>query len=924
MQVLLQRFLLIYLPIVGVITLVVLFLAHLDKQAELQRIDGVEKSHIEIAKSHIIQDVEGLDSDLRVIANLQLLRRFLNTGGPELREELEQFFLVFCKVKHRYDKIRYLDASGQEIIRINFNNGKPSIVPQDKLQNKASRYFFQDAFGLNRGEIYVSPLDLNIEAGQVETPYKPTIRLGTPVFDSAGHKRGIILLNFLGDYLLTDFRNEIQAGNHGGMLLNRDGFWLSNDHQAEEWGFMLDKSERRFGSDYPDEWHSISNSEAGSLHTEKGLFVYSTVRPLLLNQHSSTGSDAVNGPSLEQLSPEDYYWKIVTFIPQATLSQAAFYNQPGKQVLLAVLYLSFALAAFIVANVTLNRKRAEQVLIQLRQDTEAAMLAKNEVLIKSCRELEIQRLKAETASRVKSEFLSNMSHEIRTPMNGVLGMLDILRDTQMSREQADLVDTAANSAEALLVIINNILDFSKLEAGKIDLEYIKFNLPSLVEEVCSLQAGLAHAKGLELICFLPVELDVYWKGDPTRIRQILINLIGNAVKFTEQGEISVTVQAYQIQNVGTSLRFEVRDTGIGISPETQARLFQAFTQADSSTARRFGGTGLGLSISKTLVELMGGAIGVESQPGTGSCFWFNLPLQPVEQDQIAPPIINLAGKRALLVDDNANNRAILEHYLNNWGIRVSSTDQASTALSLLQTAAQHQEAFDILLLDLHMLDMDGLELARQISQIPAIANTPRLLLSSGGLGSEAERKALGIYQCLLKPVRQSQLFDAIANALSVAEQVPAAAPQTNTDVQNVHEDGQDYSGKRILVVEDNRINQKVVLAMLARFQLKPDLAENGQQALELLLNNKYDLVLMDCQMPVMGGYEATTILREREQAANNIRTPVIALTAHATPEARETCLAAGMDDYLSKPISRNELSEILEQWLKPPADVPSV
>lgn len=518
------------------------------------------------------------------------------------------------------------------------------------------------------------------------------------------------------------------------------------------------------------------------------------------------------------------------------------------------------------------------------------------------------------AAQTKSAFLSHMSHEIRTPMNGVLGMLDILKDTEMSREQCDLVETATNSAEALLEIINDILDLSKLEAGKIEIEYIKFDLPSLVEEVCLLQAGRAYAKGLELNCFLPVDFPVYWEGDPTRIRQVLTNLIGNAVKFTEHGEVSVKVIVLPSLESAVSLRFEVMDTGIGITPETKERLFQAFVQADSSTSRRFGGTGLGLSISKNLVELMEGLIGVESEAGKGACFWFSLPLKPVKQNLTQPPIFDLSGKRMLLVDDNSTNRAILEHYLKHWGVAVHSVDNAQAGLAALIVAAQNADPFDMLLSDLHMPGMDGLALAQAIGKIPSIADTPRLLLSSGGLMSEAERKALGFAQSLLKPVRQAQLFDAIVSALQLSTQLPDTMDRR---VINQDKDAfPDYSGKKVLIAEDNQVNQKVVLALLAKFQLKPDLAENGQAALELLAKHSYDLVLMDCQMPVMDGYEATRLLREREMSiADTSRTPVVALTAHATTEARETCLTAGMDDYLSKPFNRTALKEMLTRWL---------
>lgn len=521
--------------------------------------------------------------------------------------------------------------------------------------------------------------------------------------------------------------------------------------------------------------------------------------------------------------------------------------------------------------------------------------------------LEASRDAAEQATKTKAEFLANMSHEIRTPMNGVLGMLDILKDTDMTHEQEDLVETAANSAESLLTIINDILDFSKLEAGKIEIEHIEFNLPTLVEEVCALVSSRAHAKGLELNCYLPPSLPRCWHGDPTRIRQVLTNLIGNAVKFTDQGEVSVKVIELEVASEITTLRFEVKDTGIGMSPEGQARLFQPFSQADSSTARRFGGTGLGLSISKNLVDMMKGMIGLESALGQGTCFWFALPLQPCNS-AILTPVADLKGKRALIVDDNATNRKILHHYLQHWGVVVSEEDNAPDALVEMEAAVKRGAAYDILLSDLHMPDMDGYALARAIAKNPAIADTPRLLLSSGGLGDEANKLAMGFAQSLLKPVRQSQLFEAIANAL----QAPVQKVVDNT---KSGEGLSDYHLKRILVAEDNKVNQKVILAMLGKFQNKPDLAENGQEALDLIKLQRYDLILMDCQMPVLDGYEAVRILRGQELAGHGARIPVVALTAHAAVGEREKCLSAGMDDFLSKPISRPELAKTLARWL---------
>ncbi len=550
----------------------------------------------------------------------------------------------------------------------------------------------------------------------------------------------------------------------------------------------------------------------------------------------------------------------------------------------------------------------ESRLLMLTQVGELLALAilqeQAKVSLENARDLAMQ------TALAKSEFLANMSHEIRTPMNGVLGMLDLLRDTNMSSTQWDLLDTAHSSAESLLAILNDILDFSKLEAGKLEVERISFNLTMLVGDVCALLAGRAHAKKLELNCFIPFDMPPYWQGDPNRIRQILTNLIGNAIKFTEHGEVSVTVTHTHSTEELDILRFEIRDTGVGIAPDVQTRLFQPFSQAESSTARRFGGTGLGLSISKNLVELMGGTVGLESTLGQGTCFWFTLPLVLSEGAKIHIPPSDNVGKRVLVVDDNATNRTILRHYLTHWGFIAGQADNGREALIELEQAIVDGVPYDLALLDMHMPEMDGLTLARIMTETPMLSKIPRILLSSGGLIGDVERQKLGFAQSLLKPVRQSQLFDTIAIALHSSEQVTSVKVKLETPIPS-------YLGKKLLVVEDNKVNQKVIIGMLAKFQLIPDIADNGQLALDTLAQNTYDLVLMDCQMPVLDGYQATSELRKLEIQSGLTHQTVVALTAHAIAGEREKCLAAGMDDYLTKPISRNSLAEVLARWLSP-------
>lgn len=655
-----------------------------------------------------------------------------------------------------------------------------------------------------------------------------------------------------------------------------------------------------YAMSHPDEMIPIVQQYGSQKTAEHLRFEYQAMRDLILadlvqlgHMHDGRWKHIADTyVRLGSLKP-DYSLEGFLYDPNPVITL----NRVKNYIYIGVAILSFGgLAIFVLFrfNRLLKHEIAERTQMEdsLRQATQAA----------------------ENATQVKSEFLANMSHEIRTPMHGVLGMLEILRGTNLSAEQYDLLETATNSAEGLLAIINDILDFSKLEAGKVELELIPFNLRALIEEVCTLQASRAHTKALELCCFVPLDIPKWWKGDPTRIRQVLINLISNAIKFTEQGEISVVVSIRTETSFQTNLLIEVRDTGIGIEPEIQACLFQAFTQADSSTARRFGGTGLGLSISKTLVELMGGSIGVESMPGKGSCFWVNLPLTQVDQLKTETQEFNLGGKRALIVDDNATNRTILEYYLNYWGLITCSVEGGDSALLELISANLHNKPYDIVLLDLHMPSMDGLTLAQAINQTPNIPALPKLLLSSGGLSHAANLKALGITHSLLKPIRKLQLHNAILQALQFVDQVDVSSVQdlASAEIFNAW----DYKDKHVLVAEDNPVNRKVIAGILAKFQLTPDIAENGLIALELLERKAYDLVLMDCQMPVLDGYEATRILRERETAYHR-HTPIVALTAHATTEAREICLSSGMDDFLSKPVNLMTLSEILARWLNP-------
>ncbi|MBF0620992.1 MAG: response regulator [Magnetococcales bacterium] len=961
---------------------------------------------VERAMKSASQDFDAIASDLNVLLGDNELLDYLSDHSERNKKRLAHQFATIAKQRRAYDQIRLLDVSGMEVVRVNSDRqGSVSFVPQEALQNKSSKPYFQHAIKLDPQQFHISRFDLNMEHGEIEVPFKPVIRFSAPVFDQSGQRQGIMVLNYLGSVLIDHIATVFSPGNSHIYLIDSEGYFIKSPRPEDEWGFMHG-NDITFKSMHPQAWQLINNNEKGAFTVGESAFIYGTIsttmsktRPLQFGTQKKSWKVIVHSKP-EFWTFEDIQdhlvaavvficgliltlfisWLIATSIISRKLSE-----ESQKEMLQELNFQKFALdehaivsATDVKGNITYMNER----FVDISGYSTKELLGKNHRLIKSdahtpefYKEMwqtiahgktwhgEVKNLAkdgtpywvrativpfmnkagkpyryvsirtdittmkkleddltqaketAEEAGRAKSEFLANMSHEIRTPMNAVIGLSHLCLQTELTSKQRDYLQKVHSSATSLLRIINDILDFSKIEAGRLDMEFIPFTLEEVLGNLASLITLKSQEKQLEFLMNTAIDVPASLVGDPLRLGQILINLTNNALKFTESGEIVVTTEIIERGKSDIRLRFTVRDTGIGMTETQCARLFQAFSQADSSTTRKYGGTGLGLIISKKLVEMMDGSIRVESTPGIGSSFIFDAHFGISDQTPSVnlTPAKDLRNLNVLAVDDNDTALKVITDYLASFTFKVTQAHDGKQALIKVQEAEMAGKPYDLVVIDYMMPEMDGIEASERIKQKLNLQHVPRIVMATAYGDERVVKRAIQgaeVDGFLVKPISQNLLFETIMEVFGHIE-----TPEREINCQASDEAHLSaLSGAQLLLVEDNEINQQVARELLEQAGITVSLAENGQKAISMIAEHHFDGVLMDLQMPVMDGITACKKIRQKSEHA---MLPILAMTANAMAGDRERCLEAGMQDHIAKPINPENMFATLAQWIRP-------
>ncbi|MBF0420742.1 MAG: response regulator [Magnetococcales bacterium] len=942
--------------------------------------------------------------DLEFLAGSGFLRDYIQDPTNErFLHDLEARFSMVAHKRRNYDQVRYLDRTGQEIVRINSDRtGHIQVVPADQLQNKGQRDYFRNAMNHPGASIHISRFDLNVENGSVQEPWKPTIRFSKPVFNKNGEKQGIVVLNFLGDVLLDVIQETFDRRRNKFYLVDQEGYFLLSPDKGETWGFMFGKKSN-LATQMPSLWSYMGTKLSGDFELSDGHYFFNTV------SLSSIG-EFIGSNNNQQ-------WKILIFHEKTRLIQKEWFTGPSLIALVAAGFIvllvtwTMTMASVLRERIEKERKDALRELefqqkaldehaivssadvkgnilyvndkfVSISGFSREELIGNNHRMVKSGEhslefyrhiwktiangrpwsgeiknktkngdfywvqativpflnqkgkpfryvsirtdltplknleeELKQAKEKAEDAAKAKSEFLANMSHEIRTPMNAIIGMSYLALKSGLSRKQHDYISKIQTSAQSLLGIINDILDFSKIEAGKLSMEAIEFRLDEVLDQLSGIVSIKAEEKNLELLFDRAPQLPNVLVGDPIRLGQILINLTNNAIKFTEKGDIFIGVELLERNQDRVQLRFKIRDTGIGMTPEQTEKLFQAFSQADTSITRKYGGTGLGLSICKKLVEMMNGEIAVQSEAGKGSVFtftaWFGVRPEPAKR--FALLATELKDMPVLVVDDHEGSQNVLGSILESFSCKphiVSTGQEAIDVLTSKETAPMETH-FRLVLMDWKMPDMSGMETIRIIRSRVTIATQPKIILVTA-YGREdvfQEAEAVGVDGIMTKPVNPSQVFDTIMTAFGREDH------RVHLKHQPVARDAdaiQGILGASVLLVEDNAINQQVATELLQEYGVHVTIANNGKEAVAMAGQEAFELILMDIQMPEMDGYEATRRIR---QQATREKLPIVAMTANALEGDREMSLNAGMNDYLTKPIHPDLLFDALVKWI---------